>query len=196
MTVRHPRLLLALACATMAVGGCGRSPGSRFYTLTPTASPGGAPPAAVTVAVGPVSIPAFVDRPQLVLQVESNQVFIDEFNRWAAPLGDAIARTVAGNLSVLLGTPRVVAGPLANFDPEYRVAIDVLRFESTPGQGVFVDAVWVVRAALGGATTSGLTAAHEPTVGNDFDALAAAHSRALTDLSTDIAAAIRAAAAR
>jgi uncharacterized lipoprotein YmbA len=150
----------------------------------------------VTVAVGPVSNPAFVDRPQLVLQVESNQVFIDEFNRWAAPLGDAIARTVAGNLSVLLGTPRVVAGPLANFDPEYRVAIDVLRFESTPGQGVFVDAVWVVRAAQGGATTSGQTAAHEPTDGNDVDALAAAHSRALTDLSTDIAAAIRAAAAR
>ena len=66
--------------------------------------------------VGPVSIPAEVDRPQFTVQVAPNRVAIDEFNRWAAPLNENIARVVAGDLAALLGTPRVAACPLANFD--------------------------------------------------------------------------------
>ena len=39
------------------------------------------------------------------------------------------------------------SAPLANFDPAYRVTIDVQRFDSIPGQAVLVDAVWAVRGA-------------------------------------------------
>ena len=63
-----------------------------------------------------------------------NRVDVDEFNRWAAPLNDSIARVVAGDLAVLLGTPRVATAPLANFNPAYRVTIDVQRFESVHGR--------------------------------------------------------------
>ena len=76
--------------------------------------------ARAAVMVGPVSIPAAVDQPQFVVQVASNRVEIDEFNRWDAPLNDSIARAVAGDLTVLLGTPNVAAAPFANFDPAYR----------------------------------------------------------------------------
>jgi hypothetical protein len=48
-----------------------------------------------------------------------------------------------------------------------------------------------VRKTAGGNTHSGRTVAHEAVQGDDFDALAAAHSRALAKLSGDIAAAIR-----
>ena len=68
------------------------------------------------------------------MQVAPNRVTVDEFNRWAAPLDESIARTVAGDLAVLLGTPRVATGPLANFEPAYRVTIDVQRFDSIPGR--------------------------------------------------------------
>jgi uncharacterized lipoprotein YmbA len=142
--------------------------------------------------VGPVTIPASVDQPEFVVQVTSNRVEVDEFNRWVAPLGDSIARTVAGDLVVLLGTPEVAAGPLANFVPDYRVTIDVQRFESIQGDAAIVEAVWTVRKAAGGATRSGRTIAREPVQGQGFDALAAAHSRALAKMSSDIAAAIRA----
>ena len=84
--------------------------------------------------VGPVSVPAAVDRPQFVVQVAPNRVDVDEFNRWAAPLNDAIAHVVAGDLVKLLGTPNVATAPMANFDPAYRVTIDVQRFESIRGQ--------------------------------------------------------------
>jgi uncharacterized lipoprotein YmbA len=74
------------------------------------------------------------------------------------------------------------------------VTIDVQRFDSVQGEAALVDAVWAVRATAGGKTRSGRTLAREALQGDGFEALAAAHSRALAKLSRDIAAAIRAAA--
>ena len=150
------------------------------------------PPTRAAVMVGPVTIPASVDQPEFVVQVAPNRVEVDEFNRWVAPLSDSIARAVAGDLVVLLGTPDVATAPLANFNPAYRVTIDVQRFESIAARRRCVEAVWTVRQTAGGETRSGRTVAREAVQGDGFDALAAAHSRALARMSGDIAAAIRA----
>ena len=190
---RH--LAWALVMAVTA-SGCGGSPMSRFYTLDAVATADGAAMAGTSIVVGPVTIPAAVDRPQLVLQVGPNRVALDEISRWAGPLDDSIASAVAGNLSALLGTPRVVAGSIPGFDPSYRVAIDVQRFESTPGKDVLVDAVWIVHVMAGGPSRTGRTVAREAASGAEIDAVAAAHSRALARVSADIAAAIRAPTAR
>jgi uncharacterized lipoprotein YmbA len=184
--------LLVLALAVMLVG-CG-SASSRFYRLDTTATANNAPAVPTTVMVGPVSVPAAVDRPEFVVQVAPNRVEVEEFNRWAAPLDDSIARAVAGDLSVLLATPSVATAPLADFNPAYNVTINVQRFESVRGEEALVDAVWTVRSATDGQTRSGRTIAREAVQGQGFDALAAAHSRAIAKLSEDIAAAIRAAA--
>jgi uncharacterized lipoprotein YmbA len=188
-------LFLTALVAAMAAG-CASAP-SRFYTLNSTAKGDSAPAGNYAVVVGPVSVPALVDRPQFTVQVAPNRVTIDEFNRWAGPLNDNIARVVAGDLAVLLGTPRVVSVPLANFDSAYRVTIDVQRFESLQSdamknEAVVIEAVWVVRKSTGGPARSGRTLAREPAPGEGFDALVAAHSRALAKVSGDIAAAIRA----
>jgi len=142
--------------------------------------------------VGPVSVPPAVDRPQFVVQVSGNRVELDEFNRWAAPLDDAIARAVAGNLAVLLGTPDVAVAPLPNFVAGYRVTIDVQRFDSVQGRSTLLDAVWTVRAMRSGRAQTGRTVAREDVQGDGYDALAAAHSRALATMSEDIALVIRA----
>ena len=179
-----------LVIAFVAVAGCASAP-SKFYSLSSTSTPIGIAPANLAVLVGPISIPAGVDRPEFVVQDGANQVDIEEFNRWSAPLNDSIAKVVAGDLSVLLGTPDVATAPLANFNAAYRVTLDVQRFDSIRGQGAVLDAVWVVRKA-NGATQTGRTVAHETAQGGSFDALAAAHSRALARMSADIATAIRA----
>lgn len=184
--------LVATVLVAAAAAGCGTSAPARFYTLDSTASPNGAPLAHATVMVGPVTIPAAVDQPQFVVQVAPNRVEVDEFNRWVAPLNDSIAHAVAGDLAVLLGTPDVAAAALVNFNPAYRVTINVQRFESIRGQAALVEGVWAVRRTAGGDTRSGRTVAREAVQDDGFDALAAAHSRALARLSGDIAAAIRA----
>jgi uncharacterized lipoprotein YmbA len=191
MTGRFANLILIAFVAAAAVG-CTASAPARFYNLDSTAKPDGAPAARAAVMVGPVSIPASVDQPEFVVQVAPNRVEVEEFNRWVAPLSDGIARAVAGDLTVLLGTPDVATAPLANFNPSYWVTIDVQRFDSIRGQEALLEAVWTVRRTTGGETRSGRTLARETVQGDGFDALAAAHSRALAKMSGDIAAAIRA----
>lgn len=174
----------------LAAAGCASAP-SKFYALESTASSVGGVPVRDAVIVGPVSIPSSVDRPEFVVQVSQNRVQVDEFNRWIAPLNDSIARTVSGDLVALLGTQEVATAPLANFQPVYRVTIDVQRFDSIQGEAALVEAVWVVRRTSGGNARSGRTLAREAVQGEGFEALAAAHSRAIATLSGDIAAAIR-----
>jgi uncharacterized protein len=183
--------LCILVSALIAITGCGTSAPPKFYSLSSTSTPIGVAPANLAVLVGPISIPAGVDRPEFVVQNGANRVDIEEFNRWSAPLNDSIAKVVAGDLSALLGTPDVATAPLAYFNAAYRVTIDVQRFDSIRGQGAMLDAVWVVRKANGD-TRSGRTVAHETVQGDGFDALAAAHSRALATMSADIATVIRA----
>ena len=193
MKSRRRAFALALSLASALALGCGTTAPARFYTLESTATATAADPGEhYAVIVGAVSVPASVDRPQLVVQLSTNQVEIDEFDRWAAPLDDAIARVVAGDLAALLGTPDVAAVPIANFEPTHRVTLDVQRFESAPGRSALVEALWTVRRTSGGAPRSGRSIAQETVADASIDALAAAHSRALAKVSADIAAAIRA----
>ncbi|MFN8642250.1 MAG: PqiC family protein [Candidatus Binatia bacterium] len=184
-----PMLLAAVLAA------CASAP-SRFYALSATAAGDGAAAVPVAVLVGPVTVPADVDRPEMVIQAAPNRVDVDEFNRWAAPLNDAIARVVAGDLTVLLATPDVATAPMANFRADDRVTINVQRFESTPGQSVLLDAVWTVQRVADGTTRSGRTTARQAVSGDGYAALAAAHSQALAQLSRDVADAIRGTNAR
>ena len=180
---------LAVACALVLAAGCASDP-AHFYTLSATAAPASAT-SKLSVAVGPVSVPAAVDRPQIVVSTSANAVTVDEFNRWASPLQDNIARVVAENLAAILGTPRVTLFPqtIAS-DLDYRVQIEVRRFESAPGKSATLNAVWTVRRLKDGKTETGRTSVEEKVSDNGFDALAAAHSRAVGQMSRDIADAI------
>lgn len=186
------RRLAAAICLFVGVAaGCGSTPPSRFYTLS--ASGGTVKNASdVSVAVGPVSIPAVVDRPQIVVSVGPNQVRLEEFNRWALPLQNNIARVIAENLTAQLATSRVTLfAELTGADAEYRAIIDVQRFDSMPGEAAILEAVWVVRRMKDGKAERGRTAVREPLQAKDYEALAAGHSRALARLSDDIANAVR-----
>ena len=186
----HIHQFIAITFIAVFAVGCASAP-SRFYTLNSTARGDGTSAAQYAVVVGPVTVPTEVDRPQFTVQAAPNRVAVDEFNRWAEPLNENIARVVAADLAALLGTPRVAAVSLANFNPAWRVTLDIQRFESVPGKSAQIEALWVVRQSAGGISLSGRTTAREPVADKSFDALAAAHSRALAQVSRDIAAAIR-----
>ncbi len=200
---------IGAACAALMLAGCATSPVSRFYTLdspvppgsgVTVASPAAAGPQAATpargplaVTVGPVAIPAVVDRPEMVITVGPNEVWLDEFNRWAGPLADAIGLAVAGHLAVLLPSSDVtLLAQSAGGPADTRVAIEVQRFESVPGSHALIDAVFTVRGAGTGRVHTARTTAREATADRSHDALAAAHSRAVARLARDIAAAIAA----
>ncbi len=184
----------ALCVVAILAAGCSTPP-THFYTLSRNATPAAtsAPLSGVSVMVGPISIPAIVDLPQIVVSTGPNQVSLDEFNRWASPLQSNISRVVAENLATLLGTPRVSQFQQSlNADADYRVAIEVQSFDSALGSAATLNAVWIVRRTKDGKAQTGRTTVSEPTASASYDALAAAHSRALARMSQEIADVIRA----
>jgi len=189
--MRYRTVVAVLSCCILATVGAGcASPRSDFYTLSRSAK---AAPAAAdySVAVGPVSVPEIVDRPQIVVRTGPNQVLIDEFHRWGSPLRDDIARVVAGNLAALLGASQVSVFPHPAFSAaKYRAVVDVMVFDSTPGDSAVLDAVWGIRGP-DGAIRPGRTTLRVTVPDGSYTALVAAHSRALEKLSGDLADAIR-----
>src|SRR5882724_4644572 len=192
--MRHRADITILCALGMLLAGCVSTPQSRFFTLSALSAGTNhvAAPSNLSVAVGPVSVPAAVDRPQIVVSTGPNQVMLDDFNRWASPLQDNVARIIAENLAAILGTPRVTLFPQTlNVDVDYRVQIEIRNFESAPGKSASLDAVWSVRRAKDGKTETGRTSAREKVEDNGYEALAAAHSRGVARLSQDIADAVR-----
>jgi uncharacterized protein len=187
------RLAIAAVWTLAALAaGCASSP-SRFYTLSPTSAAISGPDAAsshLTIIVGPVSIPAIVDMPQIVITKGVNQVAADQFNLWASPLRNNIALVLCANLAAQLGTPNVSS--VLRLDADYRVEVDVQVFESIPGEAAHSSSMWTVRRVKDGRTQTGRTNIREASPDGSYQALAAAHSRALDHLSTNIADAIRA----
>lgn len=187
--MRFSRFVLACAAATIA--GCGTSPSVSYFTLAAesrTAAPG-ATDATYAVTVGPVTVPEVVDRPHIVLRTSATEVRIAEYARWAAPLKAEIPRVIAADLARLLpGANTSTSVQRAVGSPDYRVLVDVQRFDSSLGEHATIEASWSVRAP-GGGLASGRSVASEP-AGAGYNDLAAAHSRALAVVSRDIAAAV------
>jgi uncharacterized lipoprotein YmbA len=187
-----PALSKTTACALLVlVAGCGSSPTVRYYTLgadsaeLPSSSAG-----EYVVAVGPVTVPSAVDRPQFVIQVAPNQVAFLDDSRWAEPLNRAIPRAVASDLSKLLGVPTVLFPQDSLAEVKYRVAIEIRNFVSVPGEAATVEASWTVFGPHD-ALRRGQLLAREPVHGAGYDALAAAHGRALMKVSREVATTIR-----
>lgn len=189
--MRRLATALVMLCAMLTLAAaCASVPESRFYTLSASPAPA-AMSSDVSVAVGPVSVPAVVDRPQIVVSLSPNRVWMDEFNRWASPLQNSISRAVAENLVSMLGTPNITqSSQTLGGGSTYRAIIDVQSFESAPGEMASLDAFWTVSRPRDGKSQSGRTTVREPATEKGYEALAAAHSRAVARLSRAIADAV------
>jgi uncharacterized lipoprotein YmbA len=189
--VHKAGLLLALA---VCLSGCaGKSAPSKFYVLSSLPEPALSASEGAVIAVFPVVMADYLDRPQIVTRVSQNEINLNEFDRWAGPLDDNFSRVLVQNLSTLLNSAKVLkttenAGvPVAVY-----VGIEVMQFDGTLGG----DVVLAVRWALFGKDGKTLLLAKrssfkEPTEGATYEALVAAESRAVAALSREIASAIK-----
>lgn len=183
----------ALLLAVAALAACSSPPKTNFYTLSPAALAPARADAKLpySVAIGAVAVPDSLDRPQIVVRSGANQVTIAEFERWAGPLKSEIALALAENLRPLLGGASVYIYPQgANAD--VNLSVDVQRFESVLGEAATVEVLWQVRPVKG-APKSGRSMMRVAADGAGYEAVVAAHGRALAAVARDIAAAIRSA---
>src|SRR4029453_549757 len=94
------RVLVLCGVALLVLSGClGSTPPTQFYLLPPrpsgdTAPPASAGPRDLTLAVGPVTVPPYLDRPQIVTRTSRAKLALADFDQWAGPLADTIARVL------------------------------------------------------------------------------------------------------
>lgn len=197
------RFILRLAAVTlgaplMILGGCASTQPSKFYLLTSLPDAGTSKPVAaaergVAIGIGPIELPPYLDRPQIVTRASENQLDLSEFNRWAEPLRDNVARVLAENLSILLSTDRAAAFPWQGSTPiDYQVTVEVIRFEGNAAGQTSLIARWSLFGTGGKEVLLTRKSDHSvPAAGRDYEAMVSAMSRALADFSREIAAAIK-----
>jgi uncharacterized protein len=170
--------------ALLVLAACSSPVPPRFHSLMP--APATLRPAPIASPVAwqllPVSIPAQVDQPQFVIRRADDTLAVLEQERWIAPLGDELRAALREHVAATLGTPGAAPAPGRK---EWRIAVDVQRFDSTPGR-TSIAAQWTL---LAGSDTPALRcrSVHEQSVGAGAPALAGGHRLALQQLGAAIA---------
>jgi len=185
---------LIVAAALVAVAGCATTPPPNFYQLEePAKQQLSGLERGLAIGVGPINVAAYLDRPQIVTWKTEHQMELSEFNRWAEPLKDSILRVIAVNLSNMLETTRVYGiphkGKVIPF--EFRVEIDIPRFDGKLGSEAFLLARWTLYGRDENALVTKVSIIREPSGGEGYDKLIAAQNRALQTLSREIVDAVK-----
>ena len=179
--------------------GCGTSQPSHFYLLraiSPTSSSdlSEVKPSNLSVGLGPVTLPKYLDRPQIVTQSGTHEVELADFHKWAEPLSDNVSHVLTENLSALLSTDRILQYPWSSSIPvDYQIVVDVSQFDGTMGG----EAVLVARWSLWGNAEKELfmqktSRFSEVLRSGEYEELVETMSRMLASLSGEIADAIKA----
>lgn len=181
---------LACLAAIALLSACSGSPPTRYITLDD-----GRPPLAKSsispgVAVVRANVPDLIDRPQVVLRAEGNQVTLSEQYRWAEPLRREIPRLIAKDLGQLLNSSRVAALPAeeAGFTVDFKLSLDFQQLDAIVGQGVDVDVLWRLEDRSGQSRV-GRSNFRQPLAGalTDTPALVSAQREALRRVAGEIA---------
>jgi uncharacterized lipoprotein YmbA len=162
-----------------------------------TAAPSGNATRELAIGVGPVVVPRYLQRSGIVTRVGANALRASDTHRWGEDLDRGLARVVADDLAILVPATQVRTFPWRDSAPmDYRVSIDVQRFEPTADGTVVLEARWAVHREDEATAVIRRSARIVEEVGSsDYAAAVGAMSRAAARLSQEIAAAIRADAA-
>jgi hypothetical protein len=195
-------LRLGLVAGALAVGCLGGGTPPEFFALRPTHTVAGGVSAAsgsgLGIAIGPIDIPRYLDRPEMVTRDGMHRLDVWDEHRWGGSLRTDILRVMSDDLGTLLGTTHVAVYPTEPlFRVDYRVLLDVLEFEGVLARSVILRARWtVVSAAVDRAPILEDFRVEQPVASPSWDDLAAAQSAALGALSGEIAAKIASLPAR
>lgn len=181
-----------LLVGIVLLSACGTSQPTRYYVLSSLADveTETVPRSGLAIGVGPVKLPEYLDRHQIVSRQTDHELQVAVLDQWAEPLEVSLSRVLRENLGILLGTDAVFLFPwkfATNID--YQVAVEFHRFEADAQNQLVLHAQWEIIAGRKPLLVrkSVLRVSAETT---DYAARAAAASRALAQLSREIAAEI------
>ena len=196
--MRNRPRALGLACLVLgALAACStkllepRPDPSRFFTLTPIEDGGTGAEAlkGKTLGIGPITLPHYLDRPEIVTRVAANEIRKAAIDYWAGSLQKQFGSTLAQNLQTLLAPSSIINFPwFPGNPPDFAVEVDVIQFERGPDTEAHLVARWRLRKGAQIVRSQGSKLARAAT--EDPASTVAALSELLAELSREIAAAV------
>lgn len=138
--------LICLALLTVLTAACGTSPPVRYYSLeTGTVPESQDEQGALVLGFGPLRVPEYLNRTQMITRGDGTELNVHEYDRWAEPVEEAIHRVSAARLDSRLEGVIVVAYPYLQALPvDYRLLGQVDRFDADASGDVVLQLQWTV----------------------------------------------------
>jgi len=144
--------VLGVVCFALGISGClsiPNSPTPRFYALTAIEDTQVSKkinlPSDVIIGVGPVKIPGYQERPQIVTLNKDKMLQFAQFDRWGEPLDLGIARLIREDITAILPQAKWTLYP---WNPamavKYQVVLEVVQLESEFDRDMFLVVQWTV----------------------------------------------------
>ena len=192
---------LAIMICWLALAGClgGPSGPTNFYMLSPL-SPSQAGTSAATaegrIRIGLVTVvvPEYLNRNEIVVNLDNTVYRLAEFNQWAEPLNNNLTRVLEENLTNLLrgDSIDVFLASDSSIPADYRLEVDVLRLDGNLGGQVALISQWaLLETEDGGLILMRRSEYQELAADQTVKELVLAQSRMIENLSRDIAAVIK-----
>lgn len=180
------RLCLGLLAIAVLSGCLGRSPNPEHFVLASDVQGeiGAAAPEAALL-IGPVRLPAYLDRPQIARLARPGEVGLDEFGRWLGGFEENFLRAVSLQVARKTGSIRVSTHPSKApfpFDAQVRLHVDDMIVVEGSRLRVRIRFALVPKAT-GGTPILQVFEESFPLAGRSNLAVVAAHDAALEALS-------------
>jgi uncharacterized lipoprotein YmbA len=190
----------------LALAGClgGPSAPTNFYMLSPLSpsqaktSPATAE-ARIRIGLETVVVAQYLDRSEIVVNLDNTAYQLAEYDQWAEPLSDNLTRVLGQNLTNLLRNDSidVILASETSIPLDYRLEVDVLRLDGNLGDQVTLVAQWaLLEGEEDDLKLMRRSEYQERTADKTYKALVLAKSLTIEKLSRDIAAAIKKALAK
>jgi len=187
-------LYLAIFALTLITGCTPNTRQVKFYQLQPISRSDAQiakaeTPKPLIFGLGPVEIPAYLDRPQIVTGNTGSELRMAEYHRWAEPLRDTVTRVLTENLALAMPGSHVLSFPWNRATiPDYQVEIKIHRFHVDAVGNCELKADWTVLKQNKPVSMKSFQT-HVPVSGpdTDYEAKVAAQSQALARFGKEMA---------
>jgi uncharacterized protein len=186
-----------LTVMVMAVflSACNSTPAVQFYVLDSVSKTNpnvGATGKPRSIGIGPVSMPALLEHKQIVRRLHGNTVQLAEFQQWASPLQDNLLQVLTRNLASLQPSNIVRVYPWSiHGTVDLQVIIDIIRFDTTPGESANLEANWTIKnESSRTALKNGHTVINHTLVDKSYPGTVHALSKLLGEFSQEISLAL------
>ncbi|MDH5427705.1 MAG: PqiC family protein [Nitrospirota bacterium] len=183
-----------LVIMLLSFSGCANTQPTHFYLLRAMETNDSfamevAKNSALSLGVGPISLPKYLDRPHIVTRISAHEINLAEFHKWGAPLKDNLSNVLLENLSRLLSTNQIVKYPWNRSHlPDYQLSLEVTQFDGAKNQEATLRVRWRLAADDGKRVLEEKTSQFSEVIrGSGYEDLVEAMSRMLATFSQEIA---------